>query len=78
MDRFIDSHNHLHGFSFDDWELQGMCGMAGAVLSCGNPHVHREIWRRAPDRKTCAGFGTARSGWPKPPKPNTIFAPCAP
>ena len=25
-----------------------MCGMAGAVLSCGNPHVHREIWRRAP------------------------------
>ena len=48
MDRFIDSHNHLHGFSFDDWELQGMCGMAGSVLSCGNPHVHREIWKRAP------------------------------
>lgn len=48
MDRFIDGHNHLHGFSFDDWELQAMCGMAGAVLSCGNPHVHREIWRRAP------------------------------
>ena len=48
MDRFIDCHNHLHGFSFDDWELQGMCGMAGSVISCGNPHVHREIWKRAP------------------------------
>ncbi len=48
MDRFIDSHNHLHGFGFDDWELQSMCGLAGAVLSCGNPHVHREVWRRPP------------------------------
>ncbi len=48
MDRFIDAHSRLHGFSFDAWELQGMCGMAGAVLSCGDPHVHREVWRRAP------------------------------
>ncbi len=48
MDRFIDAHNHLQGFSFDAWELLGMCGMEGAVLSCGNPYVHREIWRRAP------------------------------
>ncbi len=48
MDRFIDSHNHLHGFSWDDWELQAMAGLAGCVLSCGNPHVHREIWEAVP------------------------------
>ena len=26
-----------------------MCGMVGSVISCGNPHVHREIWKRAPE-----------------------------
>ncbi len=48
MDRFIDSHNHMHGFSWDEWELLSMTGLAGAILSCGNPHVHREIWTAVP------------------------------
>lgn len=60
MDRFIDAHSRLHGFSFDAWELQGMCGMAGAVLPCGDPHVHREVWRRAP------GPEDARRLWDSP------------
>ena len=49
MDRFIDSHNHLHGFSHDVWELQAIAGMAGTILSCGNPHVYREMWDHAPN-----------------------------
>lgn len=51
MDRFIDAHCRLQGFSFDAWELQGMCGMAGALLSCGDPRVHREVRRRVPDAR---------------------------
>ncbi len=46
--RYIDGHNHMHAMSWDDWELLGMTGMAGAILSCGNPHVYREIWERPP------------------------------
>jgi predicted metal-dependent TIM-barrel fold hydrolase len=38
----------MHGLSWDEWELFAMTGMAGAVLSCGNPHVHREIWEVPP------------------------------
>ena len=49
MDPFIDSHNHLHGFNHDVWELLAIAGMAGTVLSCGNPHVYREMWERAPN-----------------------------
>ena len=48
MDRFIDSHNHLHGFSHDVWELQAISGMAATILSCGNPHVYREMWDHVP------------------------------
>ncbi len=48
MDAFIDSHNHLHGFSHDVWELQAIAGMAATVLSCGNPHVYREMWDHVP------------------------------
>ncbi|MEE9240463.1 MAG: TatD family hydrolase [bacterium] len=48
MDRYIDSHNHMHALSWDQWELFAMTGMAGAVLSCGNPHVYREIWEAPP------------------------------
>ena len=48
MDQFIDSHNHLHGFSHDVWELQAISGMAATILSCGNPHVYRELWERPP------------------------------
>lgn len=48
MDRFIDSHNHLHGFGHDVWELQAISGMAATILSCGNPHIHREMWDRVP------------------------------
>ncbi len=44
MDRYIDSHNHMHALSWDQWEQFAMTGMAGAILSCGNPHVYREIW----------------------------------
>ncbi len=48
MDRYIDSHNHMHALSWDQWELFAMTGMAGAILSCGNPHVYREIWETPP------------------------------
>jgi len=48
VSRYIDSHNHMHALSWDEWELFAMTGMAGAVLSCGNPHVHREIWETPP------------------------------
>ena len=48
MDRYLDSHNHMHALSWDQWELFAMTGMAGAVLSCGNPHVYREIWETPP------------------------------
>ncbi|MFQ5895775.1 MAG: TatD family hydrolase, partial [Nitrospinota bacterium] len=45
---YIDSHNHMQGLSWDDWETLAMTGLVGAVLSCGNPHVHREMWEEAP------------------------------
>ena len=48
MDRYIDSHNHMHALSWDQWEQFAMTGMVGAVLSCGNPHVYREIWETPP------------------------------
>ncbi len=48
MDRYIDSHNHMHALSWDQWEQFAMTGMAGAILSCGNPHVYREIWETPP------------------------------
>ena len=48
MDRYIDSHNHMHALSWDEWERFAMTGMAGAILSCGNPHVYREIWESPP------------------------------
>ncbi|RMF93147.1 MAG: hypothetical protein D6736_02200 [Nitrospinota bacterium] len=48
MHSYIDSHNHMQALSWDDWELLGMSGMVGAVLSCGNPHVYREIWEEVP------------------------------
>ena len=48
MSRYIDSHNHMHALSWDEWELFAMTGMAGAILSCGNPHVYREIWEAPP------------------------------
>ena len=49
MQRFIDSHNHLHAFSHDVWELQAIAGMAATILSCGNPHVYREMWDHVPN-----------------------------
>lgn len=60
MDRFIDSHNHLHAFGHDVWELLAIAGMAGTVLSCGNPHVYREIWHEVPSA------GDVRGLWESP------------
>lgn len=56
MDRYIDSHNHMHALSWDQWELFAMTGMAGAILSCGNPHVYREIWEAPPTAKDIFRF----------------------
>lgn len=56
MDRFIDSHNHLHAFGHDVWELLAIAGMAGTVLSCGNPHVYREIWHEVPSAGDVRGL----------------------
>lgn len=46
---YIDSHNHMHALTWDDWELLGTTGMRAAVLSCGNPHLYREVWEEAPE-----------------------------
>jgi len=54
--RYIDSHNHMHALSWDEWELLSVTGMAGAVLSCGNPHVHREIWEAPPGSEDIARY----------------------
>ena len=45
---YIDSHNHMHALNWDEWELLGTTGMRAAVLSCGNPHLYREVWDEAP------------------------------
>ncbi len=45
---YIDSHNHMHALNWDEWELLGATGMRAAVLSCGNPHLYREVWDEAP------------------------------
>lgn len=46
---YIDSHCHTHGFPYDAWETVGATGIAAAVISAGNPHVHREIHEEVPD-----------------------------
>ena len=46
---YIDSHCHTHGFPYDAWETLGSTGIAAAVISAGNPHVHREIHDEVPD-----------------------------
>lgn len=45
---YIDAHCHIHGLPWNEWEVQGMTGMVGAVISAGNPHVYREILTEAP------------------------------
>ena len=45
---YIDSHNHMHVLNWDEWELLGTTGMRATVLSCGNPHLYREVWDEAP------------------------------
>lgn len=57
---YIDSHNHMHALSWDDWELLGTTGMCAAVLSCGNPHLYREVWEEAP------GFDDLMRFWEGP------------
>lgn len=46
---YIDSHCHTHGFPYDAWETVGATGIAAAIISAGNPHVHREIHEEVPD-----------------------------
>ena len=46
---YIDSHCHTHGFPYDAWETLGATGISAAVISAGNPHVHREIHEEVPD-----------------------------
>ncbi len=57
---YIDSHNHIHALSWDDWELLSTTGMRAAVLSCGNPHLYREVWEEAP------GFDDVMRFWEGP------------
>ena len=46
---YIDSHCHTHGLPYDAWETLGATGIAAAIISAGNPHVHREIHEEVPD-----------------------------
>jgi predicted metal-dependent TIM-barrel fold hydrolase len=46
---FIDAHCHTHSLSYDAWETIGATGIAAAVISAGNPHVHREIHENVPN-----------------------------
>lgn len=46
---YIDAHCHTHGFPYDAWETVGATGIAAAIISAGNPHVHREIHEEVPD-----------------------------
>ena len=57
---YIDSHNHMHALTWDDWELLSTTGMRAAVLSCGNPHLYREVWEEAP------GFDDIMRFWEGP------------
>lgn len=57
---YIDSHNHMHALAWDEWELLGTTGMRAAVLSCGNPHLYREVWEEAP------GFNDIMRFWEGP------------
>jgi predicted metal-dependent TIM-barrel fold hydrolase len=45
---YIDSHNHMHSLSHEDWELMAMTGLKGAVLSSGNPYIYREVLEEPP------------------------------
>ncbi len=45
---YIDSHNHMHSLSHDDWEMMAMTGLKAAVLSSGNPYIYRELLDEPP------------------------------
>ena len=57
---YVDSHCHTHGFPYDAWETLGATGISAAVISAGNPHVHREIHDDIPD------LVDVRSYWDEP------------
>lgn len=45
---YIDSHSHMHSLPWDAWELLGMCGMQGAVISAGSPYLSRSVRSEVP------------------------------
>lgn len=46
---YIDTHCQTHRFPCDAWEAVGATGIAAAIISAGNPHVHHEIHEEVPN-----------------------------
>lgn len=56
MISYIYSHNHVPFLPRDAWELLGMCGIQGAVISAGSPYLSGCVRSEVPGPSEMEGF----------------------